>query len=186
MPTAIITLRSGQRVDLLDPQPEQIRIDDIAHALSHICRWGGHGRTFYSVAEHSIILSYHVSDPLWGLLHDATEAYVGDMVRPLKRVMPWFEQIEARWDAAIRQAFRLGDPPDDLAPRDLALAVTEAEWLYGPAEAEYFAARWGTGPLGTRRFSHTGVSDPAAMRHSFLLRYEELSRYRRRTCPEAT
>ena len=83
---------SDTTFSVIDPKPESILLDDIATALSNICRYNGHVPTFYSVAEHSA----HVADlifertasrelALTGLLHDAAEAYVGDMVRPLKR-----------------------------------------------------------------------------------------------------
>lgn len=182
MPSAIITLRSGLRVDLFRPRPEDVRINDIAHALSHICRWGGHCREFYSVAEHSLILSYHVSHPLWGLLHDATEAYVGDMARPFKAMMPAFSEVEALWEAAVREAFGLPPMPPDVKTQDLRLAVTEGGWLYGEEMERYMQATWRVRPLGTRRFlwapgpaKPTWVGDPPSVRHAFLLRYEELT-----------
>lgn len=83
---------SGVAFNVLDPTPEMFDIDDIARSLSHICRYNGHLPHFYSVAEHSVRVSwwirslgYSPSVQLTGLLHDAAEAYVGDMVRPLKR-----------------------------------------------------------------------------------------------------
>lgn len=77
---------SGRMFWPLDPRPEEVAIEDIAHALSMICRYNGHSRFFYSVAQHSVLVSHHVpaEHALWGLMHDAHEAYVGDMVRPLK------------------------------------------------------------------------------------------------------
>ena len=71
----------------LDPRPEEIRIEDIAHALSHQCRFAGHCREFYSVAEHSVRVSRELPQEfmLWGLLHDASEAYLVDLPRPIKR-----------------------------------------------------------------------------------------------------
>lgn len=70
----------------LNPRHDQLAIEDIAHALGMICRFGGHTVDYYSVAEHSVHVS-HVCDPqeaLAGLLHDAAEAYLGDMIRPMK------------------------------------------------------------------------------------------------------
>lgn len=89
---SIITI-SGAQVDLILPRADQFDIDDIAHALGNVCRFGGHVPHFYSVAEHSVRVMRHVSHlpyhvQLAGLLHDAAEAYIGDMVRPLKRSQP--------------------------------------------------------------------------------------------------
>lgn len=82
---------------------------DIAHALSLICRYGGHSRIFYSVAEHSVLMSYAMPPPaaLPALLHDATEAYVGDMVRPLKESMPAYREVEGLLHLAICDRFGL-------------------------------------------------------------------------------
>lgn len=90
----------------LDPRPEEIHVEDIARALSRICRFGGHSRAFYSVAQHSVHVS-ELCEPehaLWGLLHDAAEAYIGDMVRPLKRnsVMGAYRGIEfSIWETVV-------------------------------------------------------------------------------------
>lgn len=77
-------------------QPEDINIFDIAHSLAMQCRYNGHTERFYSVAEHCVLMSQWVpeKDALWALLHDATEAYVGDMVRPIKKHMPDYIRIE--------------------------------------------------------------------------------------------
>lgn len=74
----------------LDIKPEDICIEDIAHSLSHTCRYGGHCSCFFSVAEHSIRCCDRArgrSIPLWGLLHDAAEAYIGDICKPLKTLL---------------------------------------------------------------------------------------------------
>jgi hypothetical protein len=93
----------------LAPQADDIDPADIAHALSMLCRYGGHVERFYSVAEHCVLMSYAVPPgyALWALLHDATEAYMGDMVRPLKRSMPEYQAAEARLSAVICDRFGL-------------------------------------------------------------------------------
>lgn len=82
-----ITTHSGRAVNLLDPQPEQIDIGDIAHSLSLLCRFTGHTSRFFSVAEHSVLVANAVPPALrlQALLHDAHEAYLGDWSTPLKR-----------------------------------------------------------------------------------------------------
>jgi hypothetical protein len=100
---------SGNKFYPLNPRPQDIAPQDIAHALSLLCRFNGHVDRFYSVAEHCLLLSHYVSEEnaLWALLHDATEAYVGDMVRPLKRSMPAYVEVEDRVMDAIRERFDL-------------------------------------------------------------------------------
>src|SRR5689334_11513518 len=88
---------SGKRFWPLDPRPEDVDFRDIGHALSMICRYGGHVRRFYSVAEHSALLARwfeargDFTFAKYALLHDGTEAYIGDMVRQLKQFMPEFK-----------------------------------------------------------------------------------------------
>ena len=92
-----------------DPRPEDCRLEDVAHALAHLCRYVGHVRRFYSVAEHSVHVSYMVPKELAleALLHDAAEAYIADIPRPLKRALPDYQRIERLNDLAVRTAFGL-------------------------------------------------------------------------------
>jgi uncharacterized protein len=107
-----IKVSAGHYVDLLNPDPETIEIRSIAAALSKICRFGGHCPYFYSVAEHCIHAvdlarsEGYAGEPLIAiLLHDATEAYLGDMVKPLKMNMPQYVELEQRMESAISLAF---------------------------------------------------------------------------------
>jgi 5'-deoxynucleotidase YfbR-like HD superfamily hydrolase len=119
----------------LDPSPEDVDIEDIAHALSMVCRFGGHCSKFYSVAEHSVRVAMAIveaggtrSDGFAGLMHDAAEAYIGDMVWPLKQAAEsaGYKRIEKRIERAIAQRFGL---PEELPPIvkrfDLVLLSTE-------------------------------------------------------------
>ena len=83
---AVVRVVGGGLVDVLTPEPNSIHIADIAHALSMICRYGGHVREYYSVAQHSCLVAQLLAPRLriYGLLHDAAEAYLGDVVSPLK------------------------------------------------------------------------------------------------------
>lgn len=112
---------TGRRFDLLRPSPGDIDIVDIAHALAHVCRWGGHCMHWYSVGQHSLWVSAYVEYErpdlaLHALLHDAAEAYIGDIVTPLKRTMSVgvtggglvsIFRAEARIEAAIAEALEL-------------------------------------------------------------------------------
>jgi uncharacterized protein len=142
---------TGRRFYPLDPRPEEVCIEDIAAALSRVCRFGGHCREFYSVAQHCVHVSEACSpeDALWGLLHDAAEAYLGDLIRPLKRqefAAEWRE-VEERLQRTINEAFGLyGErssffetywwPPKSVKEADEALLATEARDLMGNAALE--------------------------------------------------
>lgn len=89
MNTKIVTY-TGKIFDLQNPKPEQVCIEDIAHSLAHQCRYTGHTRWFYSVAQHCILMAENSDlpgDPMQKLMHDADEAYVGDIARPWKRLL---------------------------------------------------------------------------------------------------
>lgn len=87
----ILSTFTGGTFDLANPTAKQVDIRDIAHSLSLLCRFNGHCKRFYSVAEHSMNVADLLPNELklWGLLHDAHEAYIGDVSRPLKKLM-WF------------------------------------------------------------------------------------------------
>lgn len=100
---------SGKHINYLDIHHEDIVIEDIATALSHICRFTGHLPEFYSVAQHSVLVSHLVPAEfaLEALLHDAAEAYVQDIPAPLKRILPDYRRVEAYVDGVIREKFGL-------------------------------------------------------------------------------
>jgi len=81
-----VQLASGGKFYIFDPRPEEIFIEDIAHSLSNLCRFTGHAKKYYSVAQHSVLVSYccNPDDALWALVHDASEYVTNDMNRPMK------------------------------------------------------------------------------------------------------
>jgi hypothetical protein len=107
-PHAILTA-SGVYFDLAAPESAPVDVVDIAHALAHQCRFTGHTRRFYSVAEHSIHCSHLVppEDALAALMHDAAEAYIGDVSKPLKSMLPDYRALEKRIEAAVFAHFGL-------------------------------------------------------------------------------
>jgi hypothetical protein len=111
-----ILTHTGLTFNLLHPTAEMICIEDIAYALAHICRFGGHTNHFYSVAQHSVLVSHIVPKhlALEGLLHDAAEAYVGDMVKPLKNLLPAYSDIEINIERVIFEKFGFSIPLDPL------------------------------------------------------------------------
>ena len=98
MHSSVIQLWNGERFDLLDPDPAVMNPEVIAHALANLCRFNGHVLTFYSVAEHSIMVSEEVPHvfAMAGLMHDAAEAFIGDVTSPLKHMLPDLKVIENR------------------------------------------------------------------------------------------
>jgi 5'-nucleotidase len=128
---------SGRKFWPLDPRPEDIAIEDIAHALSLVCRFGGHCLRFYSVAEHSIYVSHHCgkADALAGLLHDGSEAYLLDMVRPVKRFMPDYRAAEERLQRVVYERFGLNpQAPPSIKQTDMALLLAERAQLMLPTD----------------------------------------------------
>jgi 5'-deoxynucleotidase YfbR-like HD superfamily hydrolase len=108
---------TGRQFDFLDPKRDSISIKDIAWALAHTPRWGGHTLEAYSVAQHSITVSYLVGQDggwegpqLYALLHDASEAYIADIPSPVKKFLPEYRTIEAKIQYAINHRFGVHDP----------------------------------------------------------------------------
>lgn len=117
MPGDWIKTASGKAFDFLDPDPESIVLVDICYALSHTFRFAGHSNP-YSVASHSIAVGDYLRDnygprlAAWGYLHDAAEAYVGDMPSPIKRHLPNYQRIENLIQFAICEKFMgRAEPP---------------------------------------------------------------------------
>ncbi|MGO4302172.1 metal-dependent phosphohydrolase [Cupriavidus sp. RAF12] len=172
MRTDILT-HSGHYFSYTDLASNVVTIEDIAHGLSNVCRFAGHSPEFYSVAQHSVLVSYLVpaEDALAGLMHDATEAYLGDMPTPLKRLMPAYRELENRLHEDISRRFNLNPvlPPSvkqadlvalggekrDFFPRD------SEPWfvLQGVAECPYTLEAW----------------IPLRAKLNFLKRFEELT-----------
>ena len=128
----VITL-SGNRFSILKPDPDAIRIEDIACALARQARFNGHTRFFYSVGQHSCLgaqVAPTKEIALQMLFHDATEAYVGDLVSPVKALLPDFEIIESRIHWAIAKRFNLEYPlPKIVKQIDRRLLATEVRDL---------------------------------------------------------
>lgn len=127
VPPQILTA-TGRYFDFTRPTRDMIDIDDIAIALSRMPRFTGHTTTFYSVAQHSVLVAHVVPEEyaLQGLLHDATEAYMGDMSTPLKQLVPEYKAIENRVERAICERFGLPFPlHPSIKAADLRMLVTE-------------------------------------------------------------
>lgn len=126
---------SGRWVNPFDPDPDQLDAGDIGRALANQCRFGGHSRVFYSVAQHSVIVSELVEraggdteDVFAALMHDASEAYLGDMPHPLKHRSPLgaaFMEAEDRLEQSLRDRFKLKADVPEIKRADRRLLATE-------------------------------------------------------------
>lgn len=132
---AIVTY-TGRIFRPLAPEADKLNIMDIAHALSNNCRFTGHVRQFYSVAEHSVRVS-EILPPrlkLWGLLHDASEAYLSDIARPVKLTPTFgvvYKEIEAGLMEVVAEAFKLPlpEPPAVKRADNILLAAEQRDLM---------------------------------------------------------
>ena len=145
-------LHSGTQFWPEDPRPEEIRLGDIAHALSNMCRFGGHCSSFYSVAQHSVMVSLEAEKAatvdktlvaIIGLLHDATEAYLVDVPRPIKVNLSGYKPMEERLARVIGERFgiELHILPGLVEEADERALFTEKRDLLGPAPAPWTVAQ---------------------------------------------
>jgi len=136
--TGFIYTYTGKRVSPLDMKPEDIDPLDIAHALSNVCRYAGHVDYFYSVAQHSVLVADQFEEETelrkWALLHDASEAYLGDIVAPLKYCghFEFYKEAEERLMNVIAERFDLNliEPPE-VKEVDLKIRANEMRDLKG-------------------------------------------------------
>jgi uncharacterized protein len=168
-----IMLRSGALFDFLDPWSSSFTIEDIAHGLSNICRYAGQCRKFYSVAEHSIYVSHVAQEFEYpALMHDAAEAFLGDITRPLKQLVPEFKRIEAEVERVIFSRFGIEWPvPPEVKSADLKVLAAEQAQIM---------------PLGTDQWARTSNIIPADIlvenwcpelaKRKFLERFESIKR----------
>lgn len=149
---------TGRKFWPLDPRPEDVCIEDVAHALAHQCRYAGHCARFYSVAEHSVLVMRFASpeNRLAALLHDAAEAYLCDIPRPLKKQLPGYVEAEHRAEIAIAQAFGISHQwpwPDEVKEIDNRILADERRLLMARTDVDN--ATWGAHwpELGLRELS---------------------------------
>ena len=129
---SFIRTSTGQCFEFPYGKGFNFEIEGIAHALAHICRFGGHCTRFYSVAQHSVLVASLVPPEhrLAALLHDAHEAFIGDMVSPLKQFMPEFRRVEEIVEANLRKHFGVPEVLDPVIRHaDLLALATEARDL---------------------------------------------------------
>ena len=178
-----IMLQSGRLFDLVNPEASQIEIDDIAHGLAHTCRYAGQCNGFYSVAEHCVLVSQIVPNAkLQALFHDVAEAFIGDMARPLKQLLPDYVKIEKNIERSIFESFGIDwPPPPEVKTADYSVMAAEQlilmpvgtnQWL---GDANIFPAQ-----VRIRRL------DPTKAKANFLERFWELRRDAKAVSSEIT
>lgn len=164
---------TGKQFFPLDPRADDICIEDIAHALSIVNRFGGHSANPYSVAQHSVLVSRICPEEyaLCGLLHDATEAYIGDVVTPLKVLLPEFKTIENNLWTVIAEKYDL--------PVEMPKEVKDADGIALATEFKSLMASKSPGPWA---LYHEPLKDYrvfplhwAVAKDIFLARFKELT-----------
>ncbi len=173
---------SGRWVNPFDPDPAQLDAGDIARALANQCRFGGHSRAFYSVAQHSVIVSRLVEegggdaeDVFAALMHDAAEAYLGDMPHPLKHRSPLgaaFKDAEDHLEHALRERFSIKPDVPEIKRADRALLATERRAF--SSEAWHWPELEGVEPLDM----DLQAWPPDEAERVFAARYAELDERR--------
>lgn len=171
-----IQVHGGGKVRPLHLREQDIDISVIAHALSMQCRFGGHCLKFYSVAEHCVRASkiVHESDALWALLHDASEAYLLDIPRPIKYMDEFYEyrQAEKRAMETICNHFKLPiDEPKGVKHADEVMLATEARDLMQPLHPE-----WSEWLIVEPLIQHITPWHPEQAEHNFMVRFHELTK----------
>lgn len=188
-PRAWQRMLSGRRLDLLDPTPMDIEIEDIAHGLAFVARWNGQTRGDwpYSVAEHSLLVDSILcrlgpataAERLTALVHDAPEYVIGDMISPVKAAVgPGYEALDDRLQAAIHLRFGLPAVTDPKLKKRIKKADKISAWLeavhiagFSPTEADRFFGK--PNPSVTQNLSVT-LRPPAEARAAYLARHADL------------
>ena len=181
---------SGRRLDLLDPTPVDIEIEDIAHGLAFVARWNGqtNGDFAYSVAEHSLLvedlfgrLNPGVSAKwrLAALLHDAPEYVIGDMISPVKAsVGPGYEALDERLTAAIHIRFGLPATTPALIKKQIKKADRISAWMEAVEIAGFTEAEanklFGNPDKALIKGLHIRLRAPVEVRNEFTLRHNAL------------
>lgn len=170
---------TGRRFHPLTPRAEDVCIEDIAHALANQCRFSGHVRHFYSVAQHSVLVSDNCppEDRLWGLLHDAAEAYLVDLPRPVKQGLRanhimLFDNLESSIMSCVCARFQLPHTqPESVDKADVLLLATEARDLMAP-----LAEGWTHTPENGYAVLSKKIKpmNPVDAEHYFLKRFRDL------------
>ena len=181
-PEDYIELYSGVPYFFMDPNSHDYEIEDIAHSLSMQCRYGGHTRVFYSVAEHCVRLADYTRDNInnnpryvrTALLHDAGEAFLVDIPRPIKNLLPDYKKIEAPIEMAVATQWDLmydpkqGGWPEWLRQLDMRICRDERKQLLSPDSKNV----WGIDKMEPLGITRTLGWTQAQAKEAFLNRWD--------------
>ncbi|MDX1819448.1 MAG: HD domain-containing protein [Paracoccaceae bacterium] len=189
-PRAWQRMLSGRRLDLLDPTPVDIEIEDIAHGLAFVARWNGQtkGDFAYSVAEHSLLVETLFSrmspgiSPKWqlaALLHDAPEYVIGDMISPVKSAVgPGYEELDLRLTAAIHIRFGLPATIPAAIKKQIKQADRISAWMEAVEIAGFNAAEadrlFGKPDNQLTKGLSIALRPPVAVRTEYVARHHDL------------
>ena len=164
----------GTYFNFLNPEQSEVRIEDLAHALSNINRYTGHTTKPYNVAQHCVLGSYRIAPEFAYefLMHDTAEALIGDVATPLKNMMPEYKVIEKRVELDLARRFGLSYPMlPEVREVDLRMLATEVRDLM-PAECQNWEILQGVQPYEEVILPWTAEKSKIA----FLQRYEQLTK----------
>lgn len=171
-----IGLNSGRSFDLANPRDSILTIQDIAHSLANSCRFSGHCDKFYSIAEHSVMVSYLIEPEFAfdGLLHDVSEAVLGDVTTPLKKLLPDYNKIEVEIETVLFKRFGIEYPlRREVKVADLtALAIEKRDLMKNSGHWPILDGL--SIPPGITAYGKT----PDVAKAAFLRRFYELSELR--------
>jgi len=162
--TDCIRTFTGRYMNVFEPTLDMIDIEDIAHALSHTCRWGGHVPKFYSVGEHSVHCADLITDQsqsFEALMHDASEAYLLDIPRPIKRRLSEYKVIEDNLMVLIAEKFGFKYPLSE------EVKVIDNQLLQ---------MEWDTIIIGNINHKELIIWNPEEAKNTFLHRFNKLKR----------
>lgn len=163
---------SGKIINFTDPDISQIDIIDIAQGLSQVCRFSGQSRHFYSVAQHSVLVSKVVPEfKLQALLHAATEAYMGDVPGPLKQLCPDYKKYENKLWSAISKKFGVPEfESKALKEADFRMLMTEKEYVFR------YRTDWGNFERDFPPYGNVQIENMSSVKsyNFFMNRFDEL------------
>lgn len=175
---AWIWSKNNRKLSLLNYSVEDVDIDEIAHALANTCRFGGHCKRYYSVAEHCVIMSEimeeefaHTGLMLAALLHDASEYMLTDVPKPFKGLMPEYEKYEDKIMSVIEEKFDVNCRSEVIKQVDKEMVISEAKALFDTPE---WIETWPYQPIEDFESKYLACHEPDAAYFSFMSRFREL------------